>query len=294
MSADMSTPAYDPHMDIEYLAIIFSQQFHKKSLTPDFYVCIKKPSNWEIYYTEEPCKTLNDFMPNCRAPIFQKKKYFYKAERLNQHQTVSEILGRYFYLHLQQIHFRGDPITQINLQWLTVSGHSNPYDVEEEVYLMDNKMRISVLHLVTKSGRNIYLDLCGPQVDLHNYATGEFKTGQDDPILMVNSIKVGKPYSSALNKDVKVISLEDPIPITVEGHYQEYIKKLIHDIENPERTFTDITQNPNNTDPDRGEYLIEYHERLLTEFSELIQEKITKNIPTKLSTTITSKNLFAT
>ena len=285
-----SSSNYDPHMDIEYLGTLFSQQFHKKSLSPDFYVCIKKPAHWEIYYTEEPCKTLNEFMPSCRAPIWQKKKYFYKAERLNQHLTISEILGRYCYQHLDQIHFRNDPITQINLQWLTVSGHSNPYDVEEEVYLMDNKMRVSVLHFVTKAGRNIYMDLCGPQIDLHNYVTGDLRKGQDDPILMVDSIKVGKAYSSVLNQSVKVLALEEPVPITTETHYKEYLDKLIYDIENPEKTYTDITQNPNNVDPDRGEYLIEYHDHLGREFTKLIEDKISKNEPTNLPPI--SKHLF--
>jgi hypothetical protein len=282
---------YDPHMDIEYLAIAFSRHFHQKSLSPDFYAVVKKPSQWEIYYTEEPCKTLNEFLPSCRYPIWQKKKYFYKAERLNQHLVVSEVLGHYFYLHQEQIHFRSDPITQINLQWLSVTGHSNPYDVEEGVYLMQNKMRISVLHLVTKSGRNIYLDLCGPQLDLHNYATGDMrKTGMDDPILMLDSIKAGKPYAPKVNQSITVTAVEDSVPITSDEHYPEYLELIIDQIEKSKNTYNDSTQNPADLDPDRGEYLIEYHERLEEEFTKSIQDKIQRKDPVNLLPV--SKHLF--
>lgn len=276
MSEVTSPIQYESHMDIEYLAIAFSHHFHQKSLSPDFYACIKKPSHWEIYYTDDPCKTLNEFLPSCRYPIWQKKKYFYKAERLNQHLIVCEVLGHYFYQNLQKIHFRSDPITQINLQWLTVTGHTNPYDVEEEVYMMQNKQRISVLHLVTKSGKNIYLDLCGPQVDLHNYATGDMrKMGLDDPILMVDSIKEGCTYAPSVNLDIKVIGVEgESTTLMEEGHMSKYLKDMIEEIERSQTTYSDSTQNPANSDPDRGEYLVEYHERLEKEFAEMIENKI--------------------
>lgn len=251
----------DPKMDVENLAIQFSHLFHKEGLSPEFYVCIKRPGLWEIYDTEEPCKELNDFLRACRLPLWMKKRYYYKGERANQHLVVTEILGHFMFRHKDEIHFRGDLIDKISIQWATMTGHTVPYDKEEERYLMKNKLPVSLLLLTTKMGKNIYIDLCGPQLDVHNYASGDKKRGYDDPIYMTNTIKRGKLYAPDLDKSVKVISIEDPITID-EDHYRKYLDLLIEE-----------------DDDDRAEYLIEYHERLEGDFEKLVKEQKVVDLP---------------
>lgn len=269
---DLSSKSFSPFMDVEYLATNFSSHFHFNSLSPEFYIQVKKLNHWEMYPTEEPVKRLNDFLPSSRTIYFLKKRMYYKAERANQHLIVCEVLGHYFLEHLEELHFRQDQIAKINLQWLTVSGHMNPYDQEEEVYLLKNKQRISVLHLVTQSGLNIYLDLCGPQIDLHNYAD-KF----DIPIVMTDNLENKKPYLPDVNKNINVLLVEESVPITDQDHYREYLELMIKD-------------NEDDVD-DRAEYLIEYHERLEKDFSDLIQKNIKEGKIPKLPSE--SKHFFS-
>tara|TARA_R100001163_G_scaffold65832_1_gene65436 strand:+ start:1471 stop:2334 length:864 start_codon:yes stop_codon:yes gene_type:complete len=269
----------DPRMDVEHLSIVFSNHYKKNSMSPEFYICYKRPGQWEIYYTEDPVKTIREFLPTCRLPFRLQKRMYYKAERANQHLIVCEVLGHYFVQNLGRIHFRGDPIKSVNLQWLLVTGFSNPRDTEEEISLLKNKQRISILKLITRSDKTIYIDLCGPQIDIHGYATGSFKEkkGQDDPILMFDKIENKKPYVPQLSKSVKVLEIEDVVPIEDEEHFGNYLEMM-------------LDETANDPDCDKAEYLVEYHERLEEEFSKRIEQQIEEDESTKLQKV--SKNFY--
>jgi hypothetical protein len=83
------------------------------------------------------------------------------------------------------------------------------------------------------------------------------KTGMDDPILMLDSIKAGKPYAPKVNQSITVTAVEDSVPITSDEHYPEYLELIIDQIEKSKNTYNDSTQNPADLDPDRGEYQID-------------------------------------
>lgn len=238
------------NLDVCVIGQLFSEIFNKFSQSPKFYLEVKRPSNWEIYFVEDPCKRMRDFLPHYRGSNRMKKRIYYKCERLGQSLVTSEILANYFLNHLDQIHHDGDGIQEINLQWFTVKGHSNPYDKEEEIYLMDHKQRVCVVHLKTTNGKDLYLDICGTQIDIHKYSKGS-----DYPFVVYEKLEKKKQLAKKENPSIIVADIEEAIPIRDHQHYEEYIQKL------------------HLSDDDDAELLSVYHKRLEKELSRLVEER---------------------
>lgn len=253
---------FHPCFEVEHLAKEFSRHFHHGSLTPDFYINNihgRAQTTWDMYPSEEPVKKVKDFILNSHLPTRMKKRIYFKAERAKQHLIVSEILAHYFFTHLEQIHYRRTPISQIGIQWVTITGHKNPYDEETEEHLLLDKQPISLIYLKTESGQVLYLDLCSPQVDVHSYTEDGF------PYLILEELKLKKQYAPKFSNFVTIDQLSpEPELITDEAHFGNYLEMIVDQAEKEE-------------DDDRAEYLVEYHERLENDFDLEIQKQMSEN-----------------
>lgn len=253
---------YYEYLDVTYLAKAFSKLFHEQSLTPEYYInqIGKAHSTWDNFPTEEPVKEIRQFLPHCRYPQKMKMNIFYKAERASQHLVVTECLSYYMFTRIKDVHYQGDPIETVNIQWLTVTGHRNPVMLEEEQYLLKNQQPICILYLVTKSGQNLYLDLCATQVDINHYSDDDGKSGY--PYLLLDKLELNQPYAPDNNLNVTITAIEEPVPVTSEN-FGNYLEMLVdqHDEE--------------------AEYLIEYHERMVDDFRKTINRKL-KTLKNKL------------
>lgn len=259
-----STKFYYEQMDVEYLGKEFSKHFGKNCMTPEFFVNQFRNNRniWDVFPCEEPVKKVRDFLPNSHLPMKMKIFLYNKAQRAKQHLVVAEILSHFMYCRRDQLHYKNSPIVSINLQWITVSGHSNPKLVEDEenfngrlTHLVNDKQPICLINLVTESGLQIYLDLCSPQVDVHSY------TEEGYPFLMLNEIKKGSAYAPQVSNNVIIEDIEEPVPVNSEELYGSYLEMI-------------VDQQEESSDPDRAEFLVEYHERIEADFKKLIDDQI--------------------
>ena len=247
---------FTQYNEIEYLGKLFSKHFHYNSWSPDFFIndIKKNGAYWDIRYTDEPVKKMSQFLLNSHLPQRLKKYVYYKAERANQDYSVSEILAHYFLKNINQIHYQQQQITHVGIQKLTVVGHKNPYDQEQEIYLLQNKLPITVIFLKTISGQTLYMDLCASQLDINSYS--------DDgmPYLLLTELSKNKLYAPKFSNAIKVISIDEPIITSDNSHYESYLKDLIN--------------NKNeNLDDDELDYLQNYHEKLESDFSNTLERQ---------------------
>lgn len=245
--------------EVQFLAEQFSKHFHHHSLTPDFIlndIRGQAGSVWDIFPTDEPVKRIREFLPNSRLPPRMKRRIYFKAERAKQHLVCSEILGHYIFTRLGEIHYQSRSLVkEVGIQWLTVTGHRNPYDEEMEEYFLKNKQSISLLYLKLENGQELWIDLCSPQVDVHSY------TKEDFPCLILTELPKtkGELYSKKHNNFVALTEDAPPAEmITSEEHYGQYLEMIVDQAEKE-------------NDYDRAEYLVEYHERMEEDFSKQIK-----------------------
>lgn len=258
MSHDI-TNVFNQYNEIEFIAKLFSKHFHYNSWSPDFYINDIKKSGayWDIYPTEDgsAVKRMSDFLRNSHMSPRLKKFIYYKAERANQDVIVSEILAHYFLKHINEIHYQQQKIIEIGIQSFVVVGHKNPYDQEQEIYLLKNKQPISIVYLKTESGQTLYIDLCATQLDINSF---------DDhgmPYLLLTEIHKNKLYAPKSSNAIKVIEIKDLIVINDDSHYQTYLQNLVNTKEN------------DGLEDDEKDYLQNYHERLESDFEKFINKQ---------------------
>lgn len=249
---------FNKYNDVEYIGQLFSKHFHKTSWSPNFYISdIKKSGTyWDMYPQDEPVKKMNLFLRNSRLSPKLKSFVYYKAERANQDLVVSEILAYYFLKHKDEIHYQQKKIVEIGIQPLIVDGHKNPYDIEQELYLMKNKQPINIVYLKTELNQILYMDLCASQLDINAYTT------EGMPYLLLTELQKNKLYVPKLNNSVRIIEIRELIKIFNETHYENYIKNLIN------------TESNEDLEDDELDYLQGYHERIYKDFETLINKKI--------------------
>lgn len=262
MSNEEQEKIYYEHLDVQSLGKTFSKIFHEQVLAPEYYVTQTGRGNlvWDNLPTEEPVKNVREFLPHSRYPQRMKTNWFFKAERATQHLVVTQILSHYMFTRLGDIHYNEDPIDKIYIQWMTADGFTNPMMLEEEQYLLKNKQPFCVVHLVTKSGKKLYLDLCATQFDIASYSSDDGKTGY--PYYLTENVEKGKPYAPKLRPSVRIIEMEEPVPVDSEEIFRTYLEMLL------------------DGDLDDAEYLVEYHERMENDLRKLVNKE-TKRIREK-------------
>jgi len=265
MSETKSNKKYYEQLDVVYLAKEFSKFFHHNSITPEFYINQFRQNRyiWDVFPTEDPIKTVQEFLPHSHLNHKSKINLYSKAERANQHLAISEVFSHFLFRRQSEVHYNQDPIKQISLQWIVVTGHRNHKLIEDEenfmgklTFLLKDKQPICLIHLETESGKTFYLDLCATQIDIYSYSEDGF------PFLMIEEeIKIDQLYSETHNLNVKVLEVEQLVPINSETNYGAYLEML-------------VDQQAEDSDPDRAEFLVEFHERLEEDFRKLIYAKI--------------------
>lgn len=283
---ELNGKKYYAYMDIELVSKAFSKHFSENAQMPNYYINqIRKNGVWDEIEMEDPVTNVRDFLPHSRYPDFIKFKYFFKAQRAYHDVMCCQIFSHFLLCRLNELHFQQDPLEKIFLQYVTVKDHSTPVLENEERYVVPRKHRVCCLFLRTVGGKEFYLDLCGPQIDMYQLSNGRsgypyllFRLTQEGE--KRRPMKVGEPYCAEQNGNVKIVEVEDLIPIENENKYKEYLQKLVEGgaCEDEECQHENCQQGLVNNYllGEDEELLVEYHERVSKEFKDRISKYMTK------------------
>jgi hypothetical protein len=227
-----------PFHDAETLAQILSLVYDQNAPLPDYYITGFGLNNrsWRITEVEEPLTKIMQFLPYCRYPDSMKKNIFYKAQRVDQAATLTQILCNFFINKTlsKNLYYRGKLVASVNLQWVTVSGYKNPIMEEwEKTLLPVNNYSFPVVNLITSDNEEVFIDLCSTQIDVNNYDENNV------PFLVLHKLTVGAPYASELNKNVIITSMEAPVPVVNDSNYNNFIEMLQNDFGEEVRNYTE-------------------------------------------------------
>lgn len=299
---------YYAYMEIEMVAKAFSKHFSEHAQMPNYYITQLKGELWDDMEVEEPIRNIHAFLPHSKYPDFIKYKYFYKAQRAYHDVMISQILSHFILCRLNELHYHGDPLKSVSLQYVTVKGHTTPSLEYEERYVVPKVHRVCCLLINTMSGQEFYLDLCGPQIDINQLSNG--RSGYPYVLFRLSKsendrkrMKIQEAYCQELNNDVKITEVGPLIPVENEKPYKEYLEKLImgsvHECSDDQCTHEDMKEEDAKEEDikkkkeigyvnnvidgtlmgEDEEFLVEYHERVSKEFKDRVMKamKVLKN-----------------
>lgn len=213
--------------DLIYLVRTFSQHFHEKSMTPDYYISGFRDYGriWNVFEVDDPIKSIKHFLPNCRYNDRTKWNLFWKAERSGQSIMISQLLSNYLSNKAtsRSLFYQNQPITKVWIQSVTVEGHKAPqlsFGECDSKMLIPNKEKIDIVGL-QYDDKQLFVDLCGPQIDIYHY-----DSDNNCPIYLFENLEKDQLYAHSHNHNVKVIDISDPIYVENDSVYQSYLQTL--------------------------------------------------------------------
>jgi hypothetical protein len=215
---------------LEKICEWMSYIFHEQCLSPDYQIVLysNHGREWGTVPMDGPIKIFEEFF-KVRIGHYFKRNLYNKAQRAHQDELISQLLGNLIY-HRIQTHTSLDPLTYQNkeirrvfIQNVTVTGHKT-HRLDEMEYLVPTKHKFEILKLEDQDGKPIYIDLCGPQVDICVYGTN------GKPFLILDSgkaLQVNQPYSPEHKPYIKILELGESREITGDEMWNDYQDNLI-------------------------------------------------------------------
>lgn len=255
--------------DVETLFNIFTKIISFNSIYPDFYVTSfeQNRSVWLIDDAPEQIKNVKQFLPNCKLPEKLKKNYFMKAQRANNDELIANVLCNFLSYRMNQgsglLLYKGHPITEVGLKWVTVTGHSTPFLDGDNKRLVGIKHNMCVIDLTYTADldvvQHVYYDLCTPQIDVFSYNLEGY------PIYKTEALTIGAAYS-AENPNVVIVDIGPTTKFDAQC-YKTFVKSFETYCDNNDTNLGNI---------DEPEIYLEYVCKMFID--EAIKEETMKNM----------------
>jgi hypothetical protein len=213
--------------DLAWICEEFSHSFHWNCPGPDYQINIfsNHGREWGTVDLDGPAKLFDEFF-KVRIAHFLKKNLFYKAQRAHQSEIISQLLANILYHRINDDKYKDFPLTHknrqiksVSIQTLTVKGHNTPR-LDEMDFLLPKVHEFEVIQLLDTEDKPIYVDLCGPQVDIFVYGSNE------RPLLILDNLseglKVKEPYSKDYRPFIKVTELGKKLEITGDEQWHKF------------------------------------------------------------------------